>query len=149
VTLEKVEAIADILSHGVMSTPGVVDGQVAHAGGVRPRPRWRSGWASGHGRCECQNADSADWHDRRAPDAPRTSAYSTIDSPLAPMQPLTHLTEETGHCRKCGLAIARHLLASIPAVWAGPATMRLSGTYPGVAGHGPLCAGVPSARHGE
>jgi small redox-active disulfide protein 2 len=35
VTLEKVEAIADILSHGVMSTPGVVvDGQVVHAGGV-------------------------------------------------------------------------------------------------------------------
>ena len=35
VTLEKVEAIADILSHGVMSTPGVVvDGQVVHTGGV-------------------------------------------------------------------------------------------------------------------
>jgi predicted thioredoxin/glutaredoxin len=30
-----VESIADILSHGVMSTPGVVvDGQVVHAGGV-------------------------------------------------------------------------------------------------------------------
>ena len=35
VALEKVEAIADILSHGVMSTPGVVvDGKVVHAGGV-------------------------------------------------------------------------------------------------------------------
>jgi small redox-active disulfide protein 2 len=35
VTLEKVEDVADIMSHGVMSTPGVVvDGQVVHAGGV-------------------------------------------------------------------------------------------------------------------
>jgi small redox-active disulfide protein 2 len=35
VTLEKVEALPDIMSYGVMSTPGVViDGRVVHAGGV-------------------------------------------------------------------------------------------------------------------
>jgi len=35
VQLEKVENIADIMAHGVMSTPGVViDGKVVHAGGV-------------------------------------------------------------------------------------------------------------------
>lgn len=35
ITLEKVEDMADIMSYGVMSTPGVViDGKIAHAGGV-------------------------------------------------------------------------------------------------------------------
>ncbi len=35
ITLEKVEDMADIMSYGVMSTPGVViDGKVAHAGGI-------------------------------------------------------------------------------------------------------------------
>ena len=35
VQLEKVEDIKDIMSYGVMSTPGVViDGTVVHAGGV-------------------------------------------------------------------------------------------------------------------
>jgi len=38
VELEKVEEIGDIMSYGVMSTPGVViDGQVVHAGGVPNR----------------------------------------------------------------------------------------------------------------
>jgi small redox-active disulfide protein 2 len=38
VNLEKVENIADIMAHGVMSTPGVViDGRVVHAGGVPDR----------------------------------------------------------------------------------------------------------------
>ena len=38
VQLEKVEDIADIMSYGVMSTPGVViDGKVVHAGGVPDR----------------------------------------------------------------------------------------------------------------
>jgi small redox-active disulfide protein 2 len=38
VNLEKVENIADIMAHGVMSTPGVViDGKVVHAGGVPDR----------------------------------------------------------------------------------------------------------------
>ena len=35
VQLEKVENIRDIMTYGVMSTPGVVvDGKVVHAGGV-------------------------------------------------------------------------------------------------------------------
>lgn len=35
VNIEKVEDIAQIMSYGVMSTPGVVvDGQVVHAGGI-------------------------------------------------------------------------------------------------------------------
>ena len=38
VELEKVEDIGDIMSYGVMSTPGVViDGKVVHAGGVPDR----------------------------------------------------------------------------------------------------------------
>ena len=38
--LEKVQNVADIVSYGVMSTPGVVvDGQVVHAGGVPDRKR--------------------------------------------------------------------------------------------------------------
>jgi len=44
VQLEKVENIADIMAHGVMSTPGVViDGKVVHAGGV-PDRRKVEGW---------------------------------------------------------------------------------------------------------
>jgi len=36
--LEKVEQIQDIMTYGVMSTPGVViDGKVVHAGGVPSR----------------------------------------------------------------------------------------------------------------
>lgn len=35
ITLEKVEDMAQIMSYGIMSTPGVIiDGKVAHAGGV-------------------------------------------------------------------------------------------------------------------
>ncbi|PKM43955.1 MAG: thioredoxin family protein [Gammaproteobacteria bacterium HGW-Gammaproteobacteria-1] len=38
VQLEKIEDIGQIMSYGVMSTPGVViDGQVVHAGGVPDR----------------------------------------------------------------------------------------------------------------
>jgi small redox-active disulfide protein 2 len=38
VDLEKIEDIGDIMSYGVMSTPGVViDGTVVHAGGVPDR----------------------------------------------------------------------------------------------------------------
>ncbi len=38
IELEKVEDIGEIMSHGVMSTPGVViDGKVVHAGGVPDR----------------------------------------------------------------------------------------------------------------
>lgn len=40
VKLEKVEAVRDIMTYGVMSTPGVViDGQVVHAGGVPARDK--------------------------------------------------------------------------------------------------------------
>lgn len=38
IELEKIEDIGDIMSYGVMSTPGVViDGKVVHAGGVPDR----------------------------------------------------------------------------------------------------------------
>lgn len=40
VKLEKVEDIAEIMRHGVMSTPGVVvDGKVVHAGGMPDRAK--------------------------------------------------------------------------------------------------------------
>ncbi|MEW6728834.1 MAG: thioredoxin family protein [Pseudomonadota bacterium] len=40
VRLEKVEDIAEIMRHGVMSTPGVVvDGKVVHAGGMPDRAK--------------------------------------------------------------------------------------------------------------
>jgi small redox-active disulfide protein 2 len=40
VTLEKVEDLKDIMSYGVMSTPGVViNGKVVHAGGVPSRDK--------------------------------------------------------------------------------------------------------------
>jgi small redox-active disulfide protein 2 len=41
--LEKVEQVQDIMSWGIMSTPGVViDGKVVHAGGVPPRAKVES-----------------------------------------------------------------------------------------------------------
>jgi len=44
VTLSKVEELRDIMSYGVMSTPGVViDGKVVHAGGVPSREKIE-GW---------------------------------------------------------------------------------------------------------
>jgi len=44
VQLEKVEDIGDIMSYGVMSTPGVViDGIVVHAGGI-PDRKTVAGW---------------------------------------------------------------------------------------------------------
>lgn len=40
VQLEKVEDIAEIMRHGIMSTPGVVvDGKVVHAGGIPDRAK--------------------------------------------------------------------------------------------------------------
>ena len=40
VSLSKVEELRDIMSYGVMSTPGVViDGKVVHAGGVPGRDK--------------------------------------------------------------------------------------------------------------
>ncbi|MCA1978426.1 MAG: TM0996/MTH895 family glutaredoxin-like protein [Rhodocyclaceae bacterium] len=44
VQLEKVEDLKDIMSYGVMSTPGVViDGKVVHAGGI-PSCEKIDGW---------------------------------------------------------------------------------------------------------
>jgi small redox-active disulfide protein 2 len=44
IQLEKIEDIQDIMSYGVMSTPGVVvDGKVVHAGGVPGRDKI-AGW---------------------------------------------------------------------------------------------------------
>ena len=40
IALEKVEDLEDIMSYGVMSTPGIViDGKVVHAGGVPTRDK--------------------------------------------------------------------------------------------------------------
>ena len=40
VSMHKVEDIKDIMSYGIMSTPGVViDGKVVHAGGVPSREK--------------------------------------------------------------------------------------------------------------
>ncbi|KPV39617.1 glutaredoxin [Thiohalorhabdus denitrificans] len=47
IDLQKVEDIGDIMSYGVMSTPGVVvDGTVVHAGGV-PDRKAVEGWLAG------------------------------------------------------------------------------------------------------
>lgn len=47
IQLEKVEELRDIMSYGVMSTPGVVvDGKVVHAGGVPGRDKI-VGWLCG------------------------------------------------------------------------------------------------------
>lgn len=44
IQLEKVEDLKDIMSYGVMSTPGVViDGKVVHAGGIPSREKI-DGW---------------------------------------------------------------------------------------------------------
>lgn len=44
IQLEKVDQLQDIISYGVMSTPGVVvDGNVVHAGGVPSRDKI-AGW---------------------------------------------------------------------------------------------------------
>ena len=48
VELEKVSDIAEIMSHGVMSTPGVVvDGELVHSGGI-PGPDLVRAWVSPH-----------------------------------------------------------------------------------------------------
>jgi small redox-active disulfide protein 2 len=47
VKLDKVEDLKDIMSYGVMSTPGVViDGKVVHAGGIPGRDKI-DGWLVG------------------------------------------------------------------------------------------------------
>ena len=40
ITLEKVEAMQDIVAYGILATPGVVvDGKVVHAGGIPTREK--------------------------------------------------------------------------------------------------------------
>jgi predicted thioredoxin/glutaredoxin len=47
VTIEKVEALPEIMRYGVMSTPGVViNGKVVHAGGIPSRAQVE-GWLKG------------------------------------------------------------------------------------------------------
>ena len=49
IDLKKVEDLKDIMSYGVMSTPGVViDGKVVHAGGVPSRDKIAQ-WIDGAG----------------------------------------------------------------------------------------------------
>ena len=46
ITLEKVEALQDIMAYGILATPGVVvDGKVVHSGGVPTREKI-FGWLS-------------------------------------------------------------------------------------------------------
>jgi small redox-active disulfide protein 2 len=48
ITIEKVEAIPDIMAFGVLATPGVVvDGKVVHSGGVPSREKI-AGWLGAH-----------------------------------------------------------------------------------------------------
>jgi predicted thioredoxin/glutaredoxin len=48
VNLQKVEELREIMSYGVMSTPGVViDGQVVHAGGMPSRDKIERWLAAG------------------------------------------------------------------------------------------------------
>jgi len=48
VSLSKVEELRDIMSYGVMSTPGVViDGKVVHAGGIPARDKIEQWLAEG------------------------------------------------------------------------------------------------------
>ncbi len=50
ITLEKVEAIEDIVAYGILATPGVmVDGKVVHAGGVPAREKIAGWLGSGAG----------------------------------------------------------------------------------------------------
>ena len=48
VTLRKVEDLREVMSHGIISTPGVViDGKVVHAGGVPSRAKIEQWLADG------------------------------------------------------------------------------------------------------
>lgn len=48
VTVQKIEELREIMSYGVMSTPGVViDGKVVHAGGIPSRDKIEQWLAAG------------------------------------------------------------------------------------------------------
>ena len=58
VELEKVEELSDIMSFGVMSTPGVVvDGKVVHAGGI-PAKESINSWLEGSSSACCSGSKS-------------------------------------------------------------------------------------------
>ncbi|WP_293649187.1 thioredoxin family protein [Thiolapillus sp.] len=58
VELKKVEDVLQIMSYGVMSTPGVVvDGKVVHAGGIPSKEAIES-WLSGEGASDCSSISS-------------------------------------------------------------------------------------------
>lgn len=62
VTIEKVEEPRDIVTYGIMSTPGVViDGAIVHAGGVPTRAKvegWLQGVPREHTRDGAPNASA-------------------------------------------------------------------------------------------
>ncbi|HHJ35612.1 MAG TPA: thioredoxin family protein [Gammaproteobacteria bacterium] len=59
IELEKVEDIGDIMSYGVMSTPGVViDGKLVHAGGI-PSKQAILAWLNGKPATNCCGSSKA------------------------------------------------------------------------------------------
>ena len=66
VNLEKVEELRDIMSYGVMSTPGVViDGKVVHAGGVPGRDKIEL-WLARSAPTSCSRPDARTVAGRRS-----------------------------------------------------------------------------------
>ncbi len=58
IELEKIEDLSQIMSYGMMSTPGVViDGQVVHAGGI-PTKEAINHWLGGESGGVCCEGDS-------------------------------------------------------------------------------------------
>lgn len=59
VELEKVEELSDIMSFGVMSTPGVVvDGKVVHGGGIPAKEAIKS-WLEGSSEDKCSGGSKS------------------------------------------------------------------------------------------
>lgn len=57
IELEKVEELSEIMTYGVMSTPGVVvDGAVVHAGGL-PSKEAINGWLAASAENSCRSGD--------------------------------------------------------------------------------------------
>ena len=60
IELEKIEDIADIMSYGVMSTPGVIiDGKLVHAGGI-PSKETILTWLSNTSSTSCCEGNQSD-----------------------------------------------------------------------------------------
>ncbi len=78
VNLQKVEELRDIMSYGVMSTPGVViDGKVVHAGGVPGATRSNDGWPR-KPEIEAERAMTNDFNAVRLPSARRHILVVTV-----------------------------------------------------------------------